>query len=151
MRNKGYTIVEIVVVMTLAGAALAIATPSLPSAYRRTAVRSAVDEYMSTHSLARAAAVRYGRTAELHVDSNGRFWVEVDTSSTGGVTDTVGVVKNLSDEGVALTDYRSIVCFDSRGVPTTRGACEPMDATMIFSSKSLVDTVTVTVLGRVLR
>ncbi len=131
---------------------VAVATPTLSSAFRQTASQGAVDEFVSTHTLARSAAVRYGRTAELRIDATtARFWVEVDTSSAGGVKDTVGMVKMLESIGVELTSDRSVLCFDSRGLPTTRGSCEAADATLVFSAPGRADTVRITALGRVLR
>jgi type II secretion system protein H len=153
MKNRGFTVVELVIVLVLAGIAVAVVSPSLSRAFRRTGVRAAVDEFASTHSLARSAAVRYGRTSELHIDAtNARFWVEVDTSSGGsGVMDTVGVVKYLDLNDVQLASDRALVCFDARGLPTTRDSCEAADAQLIFTSGSRVDTISITALGRVLR
>jgi type II secretion system protein H len=152
MRNKGFTIVELIIVLVMAGVIMAVISPSLSRAFRRTGVRAAVDEFASTHSLARSAAVRYGRLAELHIDVAGSaFWVEVDTSSAGGVMDTVGVVKYQRGNDVTIESTRALLCFDARGLPTTRGACEAPDAQVIFASGSRVDTVTITALGRVLR
>ncbi len=75
MKNKGFTMAELVVVLILAGVAVAIVSPSIGKAFRRTGVRAAVDQFASTHSLARSAAVRYGQTAELHIDAvKARFW-----------------------------------------------------------------------------
>ena len=152
MKHKGFTIVELVIVLVLAGIAIAIVSPPLNRAFQRTGTRAAMDEFASTHSLARSAAVRFGRISELHIDAtNGRFWVEVDTSSTGGVKDTVGVVKYLEGTGVTLESDRTLLCFDARGLPTTRDSCEAPDATLRFTSGDKERIVTITALGRVLR
>ncbi|HSG80603.1 MAG TPA: GspH/FimT family pseudopilin [Gemmatimonadota bacterium] len=153
MKNKGFSIAELIVVLILAGVAIAIVSPSVNRAFRRTGVRAAVDEFASTHSLARSAAVRYGRTAEMHIDaSNARFWVEVDTSSTSsGVMDTVGVVKFVDANAVTITTTTDLLCFDARGLPSTQNSCDAPNATVVFSSGTRVDTVTITALGRVLR
>ncbi|UCC81541.1 MAG: GspH/FimT family pseudopilin [Gemmatimonadota bacterium] len=152
MRNKGFTIVELIIVLVMAGVIMAVISPSLSRAFRRTGVRAAVDEFSSTHSLARSAAVRFGRMAELHIDVDASaFWVEVDTSSAGGVMDTVGVVKYQQGNDVTIKSTRALLCFDARGLPTTRGACEAPDAEIVFSSGSRVDTITITALGRILR
>ncbi|UCC71557.1 MAG: prepilin-type N-terminal cleavage/methylation domain-containing protein [Gemmatimonadota bacterium] len=152
MRNKGFTIAELIIVLVMAGIVMAIISPSLSRAFRRTGVRAAVDEFSSTHSLARSAAVRFGRMAELHIDTIGMsFWVEVDTSSAGGVKDTVGVVKYQQGNDVTIESTRGLLCFDARGLPTTRGACEAPDARLIFTSGSREDTINITALGRVLR
>ncbi len=152
MGNKGYSLLELITVLVLTGLAAAIATPPLASTYKRTATRTARDQFVSAHSLARSMAVRYGRVAELRIDAaNTRFWVEVDTSSIGGMNARVGVTKDLNAAKVLLTSDRSILCFDVRGLPTTRGACEAADATIIFSVEGKADTVKITALGKVLR
>lgn len=153
MNKKGFSIAELMVVLILVGVAVAIVSPGINKAFRRTGVRTAVDEFSSTHSLARSAAVRYGRTSELHIDAtNARFWVEVDTSSTSTVVkDTIGVVKFLDSSGVTISTATDLLCFDARGLPSTRSPCDQADAEIVFSSGSRVDTVTITPLGRVLR
>ncbi len=152
MGNKGYTLVELVTVVVLAGLGAAIAASPLASTYERMATRTGRDQFVTTHSLARSMAVRYGRVAELHIDAAGaRFWVEVDTSSIGGMNARVGVTKDLSAAKVLLTSDRSILCFDIRGLPTTRGACEAADATLTFSVEGKADTVKISALGKVLR
>lgn len=152
MKKSGFTILELVIVLVLASLAIAIATPSLSSAFRKTGLRASMDEFISTHSLARSAAVRHGRTAELHIDdTNGRFWVEVDTGTTVSFNDTVGVVKDVTTKDVTLYSDRAMVCFDARGLPTTRGSCEAADATLVFVTAARTDTLTITALGRVMR
>ncbi len=153
MERNGYTLAELMIVLVLAGLAMAIATPPLASTYKRTATRAARDQFVSTHSLTRSVALRYGRVAELHIDeSNARFWVEVDTSSiTSGMKARVGVTKDLNAAKVTINSDRSILCFDVRGLPTTRGVCEAADATIIFSVEGKADTVKITALGKVLR
>ena len=151
MRNRGFTIAEILVVLILGGLAAAIASPTLSEAFRRTATQASSDEFASAHALARSAAVRHGRTAELHI-SGDRYWVEVDTSSIGsGAKDTVGVVRDVGSRKVTLESDRSLLCFDARGLPTTRGSCELADATITFTSLERVDTIQITGLGRLLR
>ncbi len=153
MKRQGFSLAELMVVLILIGVAVAIVSPSIGRTFRRTGVRASVDEFASTHSLARSAAVRYGRLSELHIDAtNGRFWVEVDTSSTGTVfKDTVGVVKHLDSNGVTISTSTDLLCFDARGLPSTSSPCDQPDAEIIFSSGSRVDTVSITALGRVMR
>lgn len=149
MNVRGFTLAEIVVVLMLSGIAVAVATPTVSRSYARTAARSAADEFATTLAMARSTAVRYGRVAELHIDAPyRRFWVEIDTSSTGGMMDTVGVVRE-SRKKLTVTSDRSIICFDGRGLPTTRGACEAADATIIFTQGATSDTVKITALGMI--
>ncbi len=77
--------------------------------------------------------------------------MEVDTSSAGGVKDTVGVVKYVDSNAVTITTDTDLLCFDARGLPSTQGSCDQPNAEIIFTSGSRIDTVTITTLGRVLR
>ena len=150
LKNKGFTLIEMLIVLTVMGVILAVAMPSMATAFRQRATLGAVDRLAMAHGLARATAIRSGRVAELHIDAaNTRFWVEVDTSGTG-IRDTVGLMTDLAGQ-VTMTSTRSLLCFDSRGLTTTRGACEAGDALVSFSLEGRTDTLRTTVLGKVLR
>lgn len=152
MRSLGFTITELMIVLVLGSLAVAIASPPLARAYQRTATQTAADKFVSTHSLARSAAIRFGRTAELHIDeAEGKVWVEVDTSFAGGARDTVGILKDMSTSRVTITSDRSILCFDARGMPTSRGVCEEPDASLTFSSGAGSEDVQITAFGRIMR
>ncbi len=149
-RGAGFTLIEMLIVMSVMGVIIAVSLPSLVTAFRQRATRGAVDRLAMAHGLARATAVRLGRVAELHIDAtNGRFWVEVDTSGTG-IRDTIGVVNDLSGQ-VTMLSTRTLLCFDLRGLTTTRDACEAGDALVQFSLQGRTDTLQTTVLGKVLR
>ncbi len=127
MKKRGYTLTEMLIVLSVIGVIVAITLPSMVAGLRQQATRGAVDRLAMTHSLARSTAVRYGRVAELHIDAtNVRFWVEVDTSGTG-IRDTVGLMNDLARQ-VTMSSNRSLICFDPRGLTTTRDACEGGDA-----------------------
>jgi len=151
LRKRGFTMIELAIVLVIAGLLTAMAVPKLAAAFRQRSVSSAGDQFVLAHSLARSTALRYGRVSELHVDAAAaRFWVEVDTSGTG-VRDTVGFVHSLADAGVKVISTRTLLCFDARGLATTSNTCPPGDATIVFTSSKSVDTVRVTTLGKVLR
>jgi hypothetical protein len=89
--------------------------------------------------------------AELHIDAaNAQFWVEVDTSGTG-VRDTVGFIHGPGNGKLTMTSTRSLLCFDARGLATTRAACESADATIVFAMAGRTNTIQITPLGKVLR
>ena len=50
-----------------------------------------------------------------------------------------------------MTSNRALLCFDARGISSTMGSCESGDAKVIFSDGAMSDTVTTTILGKVLR
>jgi len=152
--SRGFTLVELLIALTVLGTLLAIAWPSAQGTRARWAVRAAGDAFVARHSMARAIAVRYGRVAELHIDAAaGRVWAEVDTSATGsGVKDTVGPVLDLSDDfGVTTTSTGSVLCFDGRGMSTERAGCDADGVTLTFALQGHVDTVTTSAVGKVLR
>ncbi len=150
-RTRGFTIAELVIILAISAVTMAIAAPPIARAFRNTATQSAADEFVSTHALAKSAAIRFGRTAELHIDTlSAEFYVMVDTAGTGTPV-RVSLVKDLKKYKVELTSTRSIVCFDARGLPTTRGVCEPGDAMLTFTAGDDYEELTITALGRVLR
>ncbi len=150
LHSNGFSVLELLTVLTIVGVLVTIVTPSLSKAFQQRATQGAVDQFMTAHALTRATATRFGRVAELHLDeANVRFWIEVDTSGTG-IRDTVGLVHDLSEQ-VTMSSDRSLLCFDSRGLTTTRNACEAGDALVEFSLEGRTDTLQTTVLGKVLR
>lgn len=154
MQDRGFTILEIMIVMTVMAIAIAIGWPTLRTSQARTSVRSAREMFVGRHSLARSTAIRYSRTALLHIDTTGdQFWVEVDTSALRtGTTDTIGVITDIYAElGVDLTSTRTLVCFAAGGLATQAQGCPPGDLTVVFSRDGYADTVTVTALGKLMR
>jgi prepilin-type N-terminal cleavage/methylation domain-containing protein len=153
MSTRGFSLLELTVVLLAFGAMMSIALPALSASRTRMSVRHAADEFRAAHALARSMAIRQGRVAALHIDGAGnRYWVEVDTTlARTGVTDTIGVVRDFSNEGIAMTSTRSVLCFDSRGLATQTGACSPHDATVVFSRAAYADSVRISALGKVLR
>ena len=116
---------------------------------------NAADQFVAANSFTKATAIRWGRLAELHIDAtNNRYWVEIDTSGTGNRM-KAGGYRYVSDN-VGMTSNRSLVCFDQRGLPTTRTttaglACQAANLPAIFLLGNRVDTVQTTALGKVLR
>lgn len=151
--RRGFTLLEVIIVMALMAIVAAMGAPRLSAALTRRETSTAADRFVSAHSLARATAVRYGRVAQLHIDaSTKRFWVDVDTSGAGrNQRATIWYVRNLDAEGLTMTSNRSLLCFDARGIATVVGSCQVGSVVVIFSQSEAADTVTTTALGKVLR
>lgn len=148
--ERGFSMIELLLVLVMMAVILAIVVPSTSRGFRRTTARAAADEFLSAHMLARSLALRYGRVSQLHIEpSEARVRVEVDTGSTPGVATPVSVVRYIADGDVTLDSDRSVLCFDLRGLPTTRGPCEPADATVVFSLYGESDTIWISPLGEV--
>lgn len=153
---NGVTLMELLIVVVVLAAIGAIIGPGLARWYRTRAVAAERDQFVSTLRFTRSTAVRYGRMAELHIDaSNNRYWIELDTSGTNQ-RDTIGSIRSMSNAVTAFTSTRQLLCFDTRGLPTTQttsagASCDAADVTVIFTVQGEVDTVQTTALGKVLR
>lgn len=149
--RSGFTLLEVLIGITLLATMIAIAYPTVSAALGRGNVRAATDQFVSAHALARSAAIQHASRSELRIDASGdRYWVQVDTG-TATVMDTIGAIHDLGRKGVQITADRAILCFDARGLPTSRGACEAASAKITFSSATHSDSLTITALGRVFR
>jgi prepilin-type N-terminal cleavage/methylation domain-containing protein len=146
----GYSLIELLIVLVMMAVILSIVVPATGREFRRTATRAAADEFLSAHMLARSLALRHGRVSEMHIEAaESRVRIEVDTGSTPGVATPVRVVRYIANGDLTLESDRSVLCFDLRGLPTTRGPCEPADATVIFSLPGDSDTIWISPLGEV--
>ncbi len=153
--SEGFTLVELLIVITIMGTIMAIGLPQMVTLFQGRAVPNAADQFVATHGFTRATAIRFGRLAEFHIDAvNNRYWVEIDTSGTGNRM-KAGGYRYVSDK-VGLTSDRTLVCFDQRGLPSARTTtagltCQDADFMAIFSMGTRVDTIQATALGKVLR
>lgn len=142
-------------VVIIIGIMLGLTLPIASSLAGRFKVDSARDAFVNTYARARAAAVQYGREGRLQVRAaEGKFWVEVDTGAVGAVaTDTIGRVVHVFNEysGVTMFSPRQVLCFDSRGLAYSGGACEPHDAEIVFQRVDRADTVQLSLGGTVVR
>ncbi|GMR14392.1 MAG: hypothetical protein BMS9Abin29_2647 [Gemmatimonadota bacterium] len=153
MKKSGFTLLEVLIVVVVIGLLAGITFPRIGGIQNKFALRGAVNSFMSSHSLARAIAIRQGGVAELHIDpTNDRFWVEVDTSLAGsGVMDTIGLVVDLSESRVTLTSTQTLLCFDGRGLPSSAAGCATSGVVVAFNRENEGDTIRMTVLGKILR
>ena len=156
LRTGGFSLLELLYVLMISSVLLSMAWPNSEQRDKQR-VRGAANQYASAHRLARSTGIQHGVMGELHIDTlTDRFWIEVDTSGSG-VTDTIGIVRDLNDQdGVDLNHERTLVCFDGRGLPdlnkNSRGdTCEPHEGLVTFSLREEVVTLEVTVLGKVIR
>jgi len=138
--------------MMLLALIYAIVIPSIGKTRVQAAVHNSTQTVISTISLAKAAAVRFGRPAVLHIDVyRDEMWVEVDTTVAGtGAVDTLGFFSFAEQLDVDLKSNRATLCFNGRGIGVTRAACPDAGAAIIVSLHSKADTVFVSRVGRVL-
>ena len=148
--RHGYSLIELMLVMSISAVLLAITVPAMVVVHEKFQARGASRRFALAHSLTRATAIQQGGIAELHIDASAnQFWVQVDTGGTGSA-DTVSFHSDLPD-ALTLTANRSRVCFDGRGLSTTRAGCESGDLSVSFDLGGYRQQVRATVLGKLLR
>jgi len=155
-REAGSSLMEITLVLGAFGVLAMIAFPSLSRARAKVEVAAARRAFAAAQALARQVASQYGRLSTLHLDPQAnRFWVTIDTSSIIGVevVDTVQAAVDVGGRfaGVVVEGAPRRLCFDPRGLATARGDCDLPNATVVFRSGAVADTVTISRLGRLLK
>ena len=149
--SRGFSVIELAMVLTLVALLAMIVNPAISPFAQRSSARSAVDEFLTFHSLARSMAVKYGRVTELNLDPTlGRYWIEVDATGAG-TADTVRMVADLTERGVQMSSDRTRLCFDVRGIQTARGGCGSGLTTVVFTATNYRDTVWITAAGNAIR
>lgn len=111
--RRGFTLIEILVVVVIMGLMVLIAFPRLRDQIVRSDVRGAASRVASTYAQARATAIQTGRPTTLNVAGN-NLWV---TTTVGGTLDTVGSVQYLDSlYHVTLGSNTAAIQIDARGI-----------------------------------
>ena len=72
LRSKGFTLIELTVVLVIAGLLFAVSIPNLSAMSESLAYRSSVREVLSAAQSARREATRSGRAVDLLIDTKSR-------------------------------------------------------------------------------
>ena len=159
-RAKGFTLHEVMIAIALIVSAMAIVGPPTVRTMHRSTLRAASEEVKSMHAMARALAMQSGRVAILEiVPPQGQLpytlSVQVDTSGTGRVE-----FRRSALSRAEFVADRKILCFDARGLPTTKmirepnariKQCEAPDATIIVKAGGRADTLRYSPLGELIQ
>jgi prepilin-type N-terminal cleavage/methylation domain-containing protein len=150
--SAGFTLLEIMIALAMVAVVYAIALPAIGRTRVSASVHNARHALVSSISLTRATAIRFGRTAVLRLDSDhDRIWVEADTTmeATGEVV-TLGHFNFAEELNVDLSSNRSSLCFNGRGIGTTSAQCTRRGGVIALALGGKAEVVYVSPTGRVL-
>lgn len=151
-RRAGFTLAETLTVVILIAVLGSITIPPLAHMREAASVDSGRSQVTAALWLSRSVGTQWGRTVVLSIDTLADvLTVRVDTSGLMGTADSVVVREfRLGEElGVDLGADRSALCFNSRGIGVTSGACPSLGAVITVTRKNRVDSVRVNSAGRV--
>jgi prepilin-type N-terminal cleavage/methylation domain-containing protein len=116
--SGGYTLFELLLVMTIIGAVAALSIPKVKGPMLRESVRGARRAVVTQLAVARSSAASRGCRSVVHVvdGASARSWVT--TCPTAGVgVDTVGAVEQLSDRyNVSVASSFDSIVFSPNGL-----------------------------------
>jgi prepilin-type N-terminal cleavage/methylation domain-containing protein len=145
MEKRGFTILELLIVIGLIGLMAAIALPRISRTLVGQNVKSSRAAVISAHGLARATAIQRGIASKL-VFSGNTVLVISENPVTRAV-DTVGVPNNLYDRyGVTVTTTRDTLKFDPNGIGADGG-----DTKVVVTRGASTESVEINAVGRVLK
>jgi prepilin-type N-terminal cleavage/methylation domain-containing protein len=141
-RRRGFTLIEILIVMAIMGIVAMMALPKVGNMNDRNQMRSAKDGIEAKLAAARAAAIATGKQS--------RFYVEGDSmrmTLLSGTTETAkGATVNLKNQfGVTVTSSNITITFDGRGMTSGSGN------KVKFTRRTLSDSLCISPIGLVNR
>src|SRR3989442_15261664 len=98
MRTRGFTFIEVLIVMVLIGIIAALGIPRIRDAIQKNNVRGARAALGTLVAKARGAAVQRGCKSAIHFTSGtaGEVWITACKVSNSALTDTLGGVEQLA-------------------------------------------------------
>jgi prepilin-type N-terminal cleavage/methylation domain-containing protein len=145
--RRGFSLIELMIVLVILGLILGLGMPRFTSYFRNLTSRSMTAQVVADLSLARTQAAREGAGVSFRVQSASRYTVTLDAPN-GDVVRTIKTV-NVSGpqrQSVSLAPLDARVAFDSRGM------LRPQSANQIWVQQGgQIDSVNVSLVGRVYR
>jgi prepilin-type N-terminal cleavage/methylation domain-containing protein len=148
--RRAFSLIEMMVVLVIAGITMAIAMPKFAGMRDRMSVRSAKQQFSSYLATARAAAIRQSQLGHFHANNN-TIWSNVNQPDGTNINVSRGV-SLMNARGVAVTlggsaPSNDSIIFDSRGMSTNISA----GRTYVFTRNGVKDSICVSRLGLIAR
>lgn len=143
--RRGFTLIEVMIVIVVAGLLFLIGLPRLRDAVLRNNVYQSRAAVSALYSRARAVSIEQGRMGYLTISGN-RVAVLVRIAPTGAAwADTIGVVEDLNARyGVTVSATNDTIRFDPRGFGLN-GTTE----SIAVNRGAIADTVFISAFGRI--
>lgn len=153
-RRAGFTILELMIVMIIAGVIATIAIPRMGSVQARQSAQNARDAFVWMGTRARARAIERGTTQLLKIDpASDRAWI-IKRNPTSAA-DTAQVVDFQGEfDATVSTSTGSVVtiCYNTRGYAWACDAASPTtDVIVSFETGRETATARVRPLGQIER
>jgi prepilin-type N-terminal cleavage/methylation domain-containing protein len=148
--GRGYTLMELMVAVTIAGIMMSLAVPRMEAMIRREQVRGAANRLAADLAYARLMAMRNGSSTVV------RFTADARCPGRGGASGySIGMRGRAPPLRRVHPEAGTLVCFESTGsdsmVYTSRGLLAPFNnRTIRVALGDVRDSLTVTVAGRIL-
>ncbi len=145
----GFTVIEMLMVIVVAGIMMAVAIPFLRYTSQKTAVHGAADEISRLYATARATSIQRGKLAWLILNPTSNTALVVANKVNAVGIDTIVTPDNLNTRySITFTASSDSLVFTPRGVGATVAT-----TTVILSSTAggSVDTVSIYPTGKIVR
>jgi prepilin-type N-terminal cleavage/methylation domain-containing protein len=148
-RERGFTLIEILLVVAILGVATLIGLPRISAGMNKASVRGARTTLINLVSRTRIAATETNRITVLKVEgSNAVILLRPRRLPGVGEADTLGDVMRLGDAyGVTITAPIDSVRFDPRGLAGGFGT----GTTFLLTRNGVSDSVRIDGLGRIIK
>ena len=116
MRTQGFTLVELLMTVTVLGILTALAVPSFRGMMDRNAVTTTANDLLSSILLARSESIKREQPVIFSGNASFTTWqVAVDTNGDGSGDDTL-LAHSLDGNGVGVSaNNTTTIAFNSRG------------------------------------
>ena len=126
-QRPGFTAIELVIVMTIAGIIAAFAIPNFNNATQNRMAMNARDSFVWLGNKARGRAIEMGTTWMLEVDpTTERAWIVKRNPTVAA--DTIQIVDYTTEYASTISTNANVkvsVCYNSRGYAWPCGAANP--------------------------